>query len=134
MKISKLYRYAIVLLFLTILPIAVAHAADKTTLDSCKSINFSTLGDIIKWAGCTIVTGVIPLLFTLATAAFIWGIIQYFLNPENEEKRKNGKSYMIWGLITLFVMVSMWGIVNVFSNTFKIKTFIPQLSQQETDK
>jgi hypothetical protein len=95
MKTSKLYRYAIILLFLTILPIAVAHAAEKTTLDNCKSINFSTLGDIIKWAGCTIVTGVIPLLFTLATAAFIWGIIQYFLNPENEEKRKNGKSYMI---------------------------------------
>ena len=131
MKILKLYRYALVLFFLTIFPTVVVHAAEKTTLDNCKAINFGTLGDIIKWAGCTMVTGVIPLLFTLATAAFIWGIIQYFLNPENEEKRKNGKSFMIWGLITLFVMVSMWGIVNVFSNTFKIKTFIPQLSQQE---
>lgn len=129
MKISKLYRYVFVIFFTTVLPLTVVYAADKTTLDNCKAINFTTVGDIIKWAGCTIVTGVIPLLFTLATAAFIWGIIQFFLNPENEEKRKNGKSFMIWGLITLFVMVSMWGIVNVFSNTFKIKTFIPQLSQ-----
>lgn len=129
---KKFKLYIIVLMFTIVLPIAV-HAAppgQRTVLEDCKAITFTTVSDIIKWAGCTIVTGVIPLLFTIATAAFIWGIIQFFLNADNEEKKKKGKTYMIWGLITLFVMVSMWGIVNVFSNTFQIKTFIPQLSQQ----
>lgn len=103
----------------------------NTTVDVCKNIKLDTLGHILNWASCTIIKSVVPLLFTLATVGFIWGIIQYFLNPDNEEKRKAGKSFMIWGLIALFVMISMWGIVGVLSNTFGIKTLIPQLSQPQ---
>ncbi len=94
---------------------------DETKMDS--------IGHIFNWASCTLVVYIIPFLFTLATAGFIWGIVQYFLNPDNEEKRKKGKTYMIWGIISLFVMVSVWGLVGVLSNTFGIKTLIPQLSQ-----
>jgi Type IV secretion system pilin len=90
---------------------------------------FKGLGSIVDYATCTLVGSVIPLLFTLATAGFIWGIIQYFLNPENEEKRSQGKGYMLWGIIALFVMVSMWGLVGVLGNTFGVKTLLPQLSQ-----
>lgn len=88
-----------------------------------------SIGNLLNWASCTLISTVVPLLFTLATVAFLWGIIQYFLNPDNEEKRKNGKSYMVWGLIALFVMISMWGIVGVLTKTFGIQTLIPQLSQ-----
>lgn len=93
----------------------------ETKLDS--------IGHIFNWASCTLIKFVVPLLFSLATVGFIWGIIQFFLNPDNEEKRKQGKSYMIWGLIALFVMISMWGLVGVLSKTFGIQTLIPQLSQ-----
>lgn len=51
------------------------------------------------------------------------------INPNNEEKRKQGKQYMIWGIIALFVMVSIWGLVAILTNTFGIKLLIPQLSQ-----
>jgi hypothetical protein len=100
-----------------------------TTVDVCKDIGFSSVGNIINWASCTLIKSVVPFLFTLATAAFIWGIIQYFLNPDNEEKRKKGKEYLLWGVIGLFVMISIWGLVGVLSNTFGVKTLIPQLSQ-----
>ena len=101
----------------------------QDTTNVCKDLKLDSIGNIFNWASCTIIKTVIPFLFTLATAAFIWGIIQYFLSPNNEEKKKNGKSFMIWGLIALFVMISMWGLVGVLSNTFGIKTLIPQLSQ-----
>lgn len=103
----------------------------STTADLCKSIQLSnsTLGDLVNWASCTLIKSVVPLLFTLAVVGFIWGIIQFYLNPDNEEKKKNGKSFMLWGIIALFVMVSMWGLVGVLSNTFGIKTLLPQLSQ-----
>lgn len=109
----------------------IAHAADGTTTvtDVCKNIEFTTIGNIFNWASCTLVKSIIPFLITIATVSFIWGIIQYFLNPDNEEKRKKGKDYLLWGLIGLFVMVSVWGLVGVFSNTFGVKTLIPQLSQ-----
>lgn len=100
-----------------------------TTTDVCAEIGFKSVSSILNWASCTLIKSVIPLLFTLATAAFIWGIIQYFLNPENEEKRTKGKEYLVWGIIGLFVMISIWGLVGVLSDTFGIKTLIPQLSQ-----
>lgn len=73
---------------------------------------------IINFASCTLANAVIPLLIGLAVTAFVYGIIQFFLNPDNEEKRKAGKSYMLWGIIALFVMVSFWGLVGILSNTF----------------
>ncbi len=73
---------------------------------------------IIKFATCILSKGIIPLLVALAVTAFIYGIIQFFLNPENEEKRKAGKSYMLWGIIALFVMVSFWGLVGILTSTF----------------
>jgi hypothetical protein len=102
-----------------------------TTAPLCSSIQLSsaTLGTMVTWASCTLIKLVVPFLFTLAMVGFIWGIITYYLNPTNEEKRKNGKTFMIWGIIALFVMISMWGLVGVLSNTFGIKTFLPQVSQ-----
>ncbi len=91
--------------------------------------SMKTLGDIINWASCTLIKSIIPLLMALAVVGFIYGIIQYFMNPDNEEKRKKGKTYLLWGLIGLFVMVSIWGLVGILSDTFGIKTVIPQLSQ-----
>jgi hypothetical protein len=105
--------------------VALAASCDKNSPD----IKFDSVGHIINWASCTLIGFVVPLLFSLATVGFIWGIIQFFLNPDNEEARKKGKSYMIWGLLALFVMVSMWGLVGVLTKTFGIQTLIPQLSQ-----
>lgn len=99
--------------------------AEVTTDSVCKGASFSDLPGIINWASCTLMSTIIPFLFSLAAAAFIWGIITFYLNPDNEEKRKKGKSFLIGGLIALFVMTSMWGIVRIFSNTFGVKTVIP---------
>lgn len=109
--------------------INIAHAADPVAIDSCKDVQMDSIGNIFNWASCTLVNSVIPFLITLATVSFIWGVIQYLMNPENEEKRKKGKSFVVWGLIGLFVMISVWGLVGVLSDTFGIKTLIPQLSQ-----
>mgnify|MGYP003423815579 CR=1 FL=1 len=98
-------------------------------MDLCRDIDLDSIANIFNWASCTLVTAIVPFLLSLAVAAFVWGIIQYYLNPDNEEKRKKGKSFIIGGLIALFVMISMWGLVQVLTDTFGIKTLIPQLSQ-----
>lgn len=92
--------------------------------------SLQTISDFLNLGTCIITNSIVPLFMTVATVAFMWGMITYFLNPDNEEKRKSGKSYMIWGLVGLFVMVSMWGIVAIFNNTFHLGTpVIPHLSQ-----
>lgn len=80
---------------------------------------------------CIINRFLIPLLFGVAILMFIWGVVQFIAHADNEEKRTQGRNFMVYGIISLFVMVTIWGLVNVLSNTFGIKTFIPQLQEQK---
>ena len=61
-----------------------------------------------------------PIVVALALLYFFWGLATYILNAGNEDKKKSGRDIMIWGLIALFVMVSVWGIINVVRDTFQL--------------
>jgi len=60
----------------------------------------------------------IPIIFALALVAFFWGISVFLFNADSSDKRVEGKEIMIWGVIALFVMVSVWGLVKIIQNTF----------------
>ena len=77
-----------------------------------------TLGQLLKAAACFINKLIIPLLFTVALAGFIYGVVTYVINAGNSEKRTEGSQFMIWGIVALFVMISVWALVGVVTNTF----------------
>jgi TM2 domain-containing membrane protein YozV len=54
----------------------------------------------------------------LALLVFFFGLAKFILNAASEEAQREGKQFMIWGIIALFVMVSVWGLVAVLQNTF----------------
>jgi hypothetical protein len=61
----------------------------------------------------------VPLVFSIAFIVFLWGIFNFFIaGGADEEKREKGKQFMVWGFIGFFVMVSVWGIVNLMVGTF----------------
>jgi len=89
------------------------------------------ISDLLTYATCVIGESIIPLIFILAVASFIWGVVQYVINSDEEGKRAKGRDFMIWGIIALVVMVSIWGLVQVMGNTFNIDTkFVPQVKSQ----
>ncbi len=63
---------------------------------------------------------VIRILFLLATAVFIWGVILYISAGGSEDKAKKGRGYIIWGIVGLTVMVAVWGIVKIITTTFNL--------------
>ncbi len=66
-------------------------------------------------------TVVVPIIFTLAFAAFIWGVANYFLLHGGEEaKREEGKAFILWSIIGLVVLFSVWGFVNLLLSTLGI--------------
>jgi len=87
------------------------------------------IGSVLEWATCTIQASVIPLLMSLAVAGFIFGVVQFYLNPTNEEKRKQGKTFIVGGLIGLFVIISMWGLIGILSDTFELNNNAPNMPQ-----
>jgi len=65
-----------------------------------------------------ILAPLITLLLAAATIVFIWGLVEFIANSGNEEARSKGKTHMIWGVFGLFLMLSVWGIVQIFCNFF----------------
>ncbi len=94
---------------------------------TCKNASMDSVSGIITWASCLLMQVVVPFLFMLATTGFIYGLIKFFLNPDSKEKKEEGKKFIVGGLIALFVMTAMWGIVQVFTGTFNVKNTMPQL-------
>jgi hypothetical protein len=64
-----------------------------------------------------ILNPLIGFLFALAMVYFIYGVSRYFLSPDNEEVRKESKTQMLWGVIGMFIMVSVYGIMHLIQQT-----------------
>ena len=66
----------------------------------------------------TINNVIVPVLFAVAFIVFLWGVFNVFiLGAQSEETKTKGKNLMLWGLIGFFVMVSIWGLVNILTGT-----------------
>ena len=67
-----------------------------------------------------IINPFILLLFAVALAVFFWGMTQFILGADDETKRSAGKQHMVWGVVGLFIMVGVFGIMAVLLRTFGI--------------
>ncbi len=101
----------------------------KTSFGSTGTCNYSAqnskLGDLLNYATCLLTGSVVPLIFSLTIVMFLWGVVQYVINNEEDAKREKGKQFMIWGIIGLTVMVGVWGLVSILGGTFGIKYILP---------
>lgn len=110
---KKVLPFALILLLLfSALPF-VAHAAPWSGFGTCKTTpeNFKDfvciLVDLVK----------LTIVFASSSAvlAFIWGLSKFILASGSEEKIADGKWIMKWGVIGLFIMFSIWGVVQVIT-------------------
>ncbi|MDE2213379.1 MAG: hypothetical protein KGJ34_02505 [Patescibacteria group bacterium] len=62
---------------------------------------------------------IIPLLVAIAIIVFFWGIVRYIMGAGGEDKQSAVK-LITSGIIGLVVMLSVWGIVALVSNTLGI--------------
>ena len=61
---------------------------------------------------------IIYLLIGGSVVIFLYGVFKFI--RADAEKKEEGKEFMLWGIIGLFVMLSVWGLVNVIRNTFNL--------------
>ena len=83
----------------------------------------ATLQDTLIFLS-TFLNGIIGLFITLAIVVFFWGLIKYLWSIDNENAHE-GLKIMFWGLIAIFVMVSIWGIIRLLQSTLKVTSTDP---------
>lgn len=83
---------------------------------SCSTpTDFATLFDYVL---CLLVRYVTPFLLSLGIVIFIVGVLNYVRAGDDVEKRASGRDLMWFGLIAIFVMVSVWGFVGILTRSF----------------
>ena len=64
-----------------------------------------------------------PLIFLMigvAALTFVMGVIQYIMGTEDETRRTTGRNHMLWGIIGLFIMLSVFGIIDLIASTMGV--------------
>ncbi len=67
-----------------------------------------------------ILNPLIGLLFVVALIVFFWGLVQFIGNAGSEDARQKGKRNIMWGIIGMFIMISVFGIIKIILGTFGI--------------
>lgn len=64
--------------------------------------------------------GIIPIVIGLGLLVFLWGVMKYGMSRD-DATRKESIAIIINGIIILFVMVSVWGLVWIFASIFGVR-------------
>jgi hypothetical protein len=112
----KKFLFAIFLVAAIMIAVPEAQAQDAANFEACASISDDGL---LGLANCIIgfFNAAIYVLMSLAVLFTIYGAFQMV---SSEEKRESGRQRIIHGIIGLFVMISIWGFVNILKATFGI--------------
>lgn len=114
-------RYLFALSIATLVTAAAPAMAGAVTLGHTVGV----LSDIIN--------GLIPVVLAITVLIFFWGLAMYLWDAGNSESKSKGIQIMIMGVLSLFVMVSIWGIIGVLQQTFKVdqaKPIVPDPIEQ----
>jgi len=65
-----------------------------------------------------IINPLILVVFAAGFFMFVWGLVQFILDLDEGAHRAEGIEHMKWGIVGMFVMVSVYGIIALLSNTF----------------
>lgn len=63
---------------------------------------------------------IMPLLILAALVLFLFGIVRLFFFKGAEADNKKNRDFVLYGIVALFVMVSVWGLVNILRSTFSL--------------
>lgn len=99
--------------FISMLSPMIAYAATNQDL---KSI-IATVADYLDL--------ILKLLMGFAVLAFVWFVIRYFIMQADSENRAAAAQYVMWSLIGFFVILSLWGLVNILLTTFSLNDTNP---------
>jgi hypothetical protein len=75
---------------------------------------------LLEKAVTVIINPIIQVAFSVATVVFVYGVFEFIRGADNPEVRKQGQQHMLWGLVGLAIMVSVFTIMRILINTLGV--------------
>ena len=73
--------------------------------------------------------GMSGFIIALTLLFLIWGLFKLVFYSRDSKEREQARGYIVWGLIALAVMVSVWGLVNLLRSTFHFGNETPMMPE-----
>lgn len=86
-----------------------------------KTAEAATLGEVMFKVNRYLINPVIVLLFGIATLMFVLGLVEYMAQKDNADAAAKGKRHMVWGIIGIFIMVSVFAIMRIIINALGVE-------------
>lgn len=68
-----------------------------------------------------ILNPLIEMAFVIALVVFLFGLMEFLRGANSEQKRSEGKQHMLWGVIGLLIMLTVYGLISLLMATFGIQ-------------
>jgi hypothetical protein len=68
-----------------------------------------------------IIDPAVTLLFALAIVYFSFGVVKYIMNADSDEGRETGAKHVMYSVIGLFIMISVWGIIRFLEGVVGVR-------------
>jgi hypothetical protein len=78
----------------------------------------STFKEVVDKIYNRVFSPIISLIIALAVVYFLYAVSK-FVRSDGKE-RESGKELIVWGIIGLVVMMSVWGIVTIVKSTLEL--------------
>jgi hypothetical protein len=90
----------------------IAHAASSALSSELTTL----LGKLSTY----IVNPLIELLFAIAFVMFLVGVYEFVRGAADPDARAKGGQHILWGVVGLAIMVSVYGIIRIIANTLGV--------------
>ncbi len=80
------------------------------------------------------------LIIALAVVMFVWNVYKYFIaGGDDVGAKKEAGQYVLWSVVGFFVILSIWGLVNILMNSFNLdnnepRGFFPSFGKTRSNK
>ena len=78
-----------------------------------------------------LVNSAVWLFISLAVLFIIWNAVMFIIKAGTDDRKKY-QSAVLWGIVGLFVILSIWGLVYILSNTLSVDNGSGQTNAQDS--
>lgn len=79
-----------------------------------------------------IIDPAILIVFAAGFFLFIWGLVEFLVAINQGGDAAEGKRHMMWGIVGMLIMVSVYGIVSLLDNTFGLDIANPDVGRMNS--
>ncbi len=87
------------------------------------------IGNVMDKFWNLIIYPVILVVFAAGFMLFVYGLVEFLWNLNEGGDNKEGKSHMVWGIVGMLIMVSVYGILDLLDNTFGLDYKNPDVTR-----